>query len=222
MRAGETESAYEHVRVIAIVGTAIAANIRNANEELHGGGDLSVEPGHPKDCLIEWRRRESRRLCTLRIGGSPHANHRLDFADRCLTAFIQGGYRHRQRAIRLRRKKVVCDISVSTQRAHPISRRGQRNRRGPTRHCLWQRLCSTTHQDVLQHVAAGCDRNDDGLKDSRRHDRSRRVRPDSARPLRIEPFNRQLILRAASVGQLQPGKVKESFQRLVGRSPFRK
>ena len=44
-------------------------------------------------------------------GGSRHANHRLDFADRRLTGFIQGGYRHRQRTIRLRRKKVVCDVS---------------------------------------------------------------------------------------------------------------
>jgi len=87
--------------VVAVIGTAVAAQIGDTDDEAVRTQDLRVEPAHAERFRIKRGLRESRRSCTQRITQSPHANHRCGFRFAGRTGFIQRGDGYRHGSIRL-------------------------------------------------------------------------------------------------------------------------
>ena len=85
---------------------------------------------------------------------------------------------------------------------------------------LRHRLRGRAHEDVLRDIVARRDRDGDWLSRTRRRNRAGRIWPDTGRPVGIDGFHRELILRATSIRKLQSREIEEAFDGLAVRSPL--
>jgi hypothetical protein len=181
----------EHVRVVAIIGSPIAAQVGDPNHEVPGSKNLCVKTRHGKRWTVERRRRQRRRWRALRVAEGPHADHRLSFFFAGKPGFVESGDCDRERTVGLSGQREVRGVAIAIEGTHPVPGRRNRSGRSPAfRRCpLRHGLRAARHEDVLRHIDAGSNRKHYRLKAAGGRNLVWCIGPNSFRPFGIESFH---------------------------------